>query len=285
MDYVGEWYAGSDFIAYAGLQVFVKRLGHGRPILCLHAFPTSSYDFSRLAPLLAGEFDLIFLDYPGFGFSSKPRRFDYSLARYADAVQAVAAHFGLERLGVLGHDIGTSIALELLKRGSPVVERLILMNGSIFSIPFRNPLMALSQKLWLNRYTGPLISTLRLFRKPLFARMFEQAFARKLSPSEISAFWSLLCKNDGLGIYHRLMGYMPERWRHQDEWLDTLARHPASLALVWGQADPIATPSVAEYVLARRPNAHYVRLMNVGHYPHWDAPEQVAQTVREMFSA
>src|SRR5262249_26512383 len=87
---IDNWYATGHFLDYNGLQVFVKTLGRGQPVLCLHAFPTSSYDYSRVAPLLAAEFQLIFLDYPGFGFSSKPRDFHYSLLRYADAVQAVA---------------------------------------------------------------------------------------------------------------------------------------------------------------------------------------------------
>ena len=279
-----EWYAGGFFIKDGGISIFVKTVGSGSPVLCLHAFPTSSYDFSRVTPLLAENFQLIFLDYPGFGYSSKPRSFDYSLFKYADIVQMVARHFGLNQTFVLAHDIGDSVALELLKRGTPQIDKLILLNGSVFSIPFENPLMSITQKLWLHPLTGPLISRLHLFRKTLFAQMFAQTFARRLSTPEINAFWSLVCRNDGLSIYHRLMGYMPERWQHQQYWLDALAAHSAPLTLAWGQSDPVATPAVAEHILARRPDARYVKLHGIGHYPHWDAPQQIAQVVREAFS-
>jgi pimeloyl-ACP methyl ester carboxylesterase len=279
-----EWYASGFFITSGKLRCFVKTLGDGPPVLCLHAFPTSSYDFSQVAPLLSDAFQLVFLDYPGFGYSSKPQNFAYSLLKYADAVQQVARHFHLERVYLLAHDIGDSIALELLQRGTPVIEKLVLMNGSVLSIPFTDPLMGLSQKLWLNPLTGPLISRLRLFRKALFAQMFARTFARPLSTGEIEAFWSLVSKNDGLGIYHRLMGYMPERWQYQQVWLDVLTAHPAPLTLIWGQADPVATPAVAEHVLSLRPDARYVKFPGIGHYPHWDAPQQAAQIVREAFS-
>jgi len=279
-----EWYSDGFFISSGDVRFFVKTLGAGKPVLCLHAFPTSSYDYSRVAPLLSDKFQLIFLDYPGFGYSAKPRDYSYSLLGYADVVQKVVDYLGVDRIYLLAHDIGDSIALELLKRGSPVIEKLAMMNGSIFSIPFTDPWMGLSQKLWLNPVTGSLISRLGLFQKPLFAQMFSRTFARTLSQDEIDAFWSLVIKNNGLGIYHRLMGYMPERWQHQQEWLDALTVHPAQLTLIWGQADPIATPAVAEHVLARRPDARYVKLPRIGHYPHWDAAGQVVQVVREVFS-
>jgi pimeloyl-ACP methyl ester carboxylesterase len=279
-----DWFHQGKFIPFDGLQIFTHKQGRGQPVLCLHAFPTSSYDYSRIAPFLSARNELIFLDYPGFGFSDKPARYPYSLFKYADAVEAVCKHFKLDSVWVCAHDIGDSIALELLHRKMLTVEKLVLLNGSVFSIPFTDPRMALAQKLWLNPLMGSLISGLRLFRKPMFATMFNNIFRRTLSPAEINAFWVCICHNNGLGIYHQLMGYMPERWRHQHAWLDALEKHPAPLTLIWGQADPVATPAVADHVLARRPDAQYIRLQGVGHYPHWDAPSVVADAVLAAFS-
>lgn len=266
-------------MSFDGLRLFTRRCGYGTPLLCLHAFPTSSYDYARLAPLLSQHYELIFLDDPGFGFSDKPRNYGYSLFKYADALETLCHALGLARLSICAHDIGDSVALELLRRGTLTIERLNLLNGSVVSVPFTDPWMALSQRLWLHPLTGSLISRLRLFRKPLFAAMFRQIFARPLARAELDAFWSLVRHNDGLGIYHRLMSYMPERWQHQQRWLDALAVHTAPLTLIWGQADPVATPAVAEHVLTLRPDARYIRLKGVGHYPHWEVPERVADGI------
>jgi pimeloyl-ACP methyl ester carboxylesterase len=45
---------------------------------------------------------------------------------------------------------------------------------------------------------------------------------------------------------------------------------------VWGRADPVATPEVAEAIVRLRPDARVVWLEQTGHYPHWERPERVA---------
>lgn len=258
-------------------------MGQGRPVLALHAFPTSSYDYSRLAPLLADRYRLILFDYPGYGFSDKPRPHDYSLFESADALGAVAAHFGVERACLLAHDIGDSVALIALSRPAPVFDKIVLMNGSVLSIPFDDVVMRATQRLLLGWVTGPLIGRLGLINKRFFASTCRKLFAYPLPREELDAFWSLIAYNDGAPLYPVLMRYMLERWQHQGRWLDALQAHPAPLTLIWGLADPIATPAVADAVLARRPDAVCHRLEGVGHYPHWERPETVAAMVQEAF--
>jgi len=278
-----EWRSLGKWISYKGCRLFVNACGAGMPVLALHGFPTSSYDFTRVIPMLAGSYRLILFDYPGFGFSDKPRRFNYSLLEYADAAQTVIEHFKLQHVCLFTHDIGDSIGLELLRRGNPAVEKLVIMNGSVLSIPFEDRKMLLMQKLMLHPLLGALSSRLRLFRKPVFAGPFNKIFGKSLPDEDIDAFWSLIQHNDGVGIYHYLIQYMRERWKYQFDWLDTLQTHRAPLTVIWGLADPVATPEVADEIIRRRPDARDIRLEGIGHYPHWEAPEQVAAAVREAF--
>jgi len=57
-----------------GLKVFYREAGEpSKPtIVLLHGFPTSSYQFHDLIPLLADRFHVIAPDYPGMGFSDAP---------------------------------------------------------------------------------------------------------------------------------------------------------------------------------------------------------------------
>ena len=277
------WHSSGEYLSFEGIKLFIRSQGNGTPIFCLHAFPTSSYDYFHIAPHLAKQFRLCFLDYPGFGFSEKPREFSYSLLKYADATEKVIHHFGLKEVWLISHDIGDSIALELLKRQTIHIEKLIMLNGSVYSIPFDDPIMWLSQRLWINKRSGSLISKLRLFQKPFFARMMQRIFARQLSTAEIDSFWALLQFNNGVRNYHRLMQYMPERWHYQFEWLEALRTTQAKISLIWGQADPVATPAVADYVCKMRQDIQYIKLENVGHYPHWEQPGIVADVVQEIF--
>jgi pimeloyl-ACP methyl ester carboxylesterase len=58
----------------AGLRVFYREAGDpSKPtIVLLHGFPSSSYSFHDLIPLLADRFHVIAPDYPGMGFSDAP---------------------------------------------------------------------------------------------------------------------------------------------------------------------------------------------------------------------
>lgn len=278
-----EWRATGKWIPYNGQHIFVTQHGSGLPVLVLHAFPTASYDFWKIVELLKEQYCFTLFDYPGFGFSDKAQTYHYSLFDYVDAAQAVCQHFGLKQVFLLAHDIGDSVALELLRRGEPIVENLVLLNGSVWSIPFSDWRLLVPQRLSLNRFVGPLMSRLRLFNRKALRNFFGRIFAQPLTESEIDAFWALITYNDGAANYHRLLGYMPERWQHQQTWLDTLARQSAPLTLIWGMADPVATPAVADIVVEKRPNARYIRLEGVGHYPHWEVPETVSATLASAF--
>ena len=282
---LAHWRIQGHFFHFRGHQLFVHQQGNGPPVLLLHAFPTASYDYARLAPLLSQRYKLILFDYPGFGFSDKPRRYPYSLLTYADAVEAVMHYLGITRTCVVAHDIGASVLLEVLRRGTLAVERLVLLNTSI--VPQNRVIRSLdtARAILLNPVLGPLIGHFRLIRRPLIARMLTPLFARRLTPEELHTFWLLVRSNDGPRIYHRLAGYLAERDRYEQRWLGALARYTGMLALVWGEADPIATPFVADAIIRLRPDTVATRLAQIGHYPHWEAPAATARAIDAAFGS
>jgi pimeloyl-ACP methyl ester carboxylesterase len=277
------WYKSGSYLSVGGHRLFVRAIGQGMPVLMLHAFPTSSYDYSRLTPLLSERYKLILFDYPGYGFSSKQPSHSYSLFECADLLTAVVTHFGIQRAYVLAHDIGNSIALIALLRQQVVIEKMVLMNGSVVSIPFHDPIMRTTQRILLHPVLGPLIGKLGLINKAFFASTTRKLFSYPLPPHELNTFWSLIQHNNGAQLYPILMRYMLERWQYQYQWLDALKMYPIPLTLIWGQSDPIATPAVADAIMAYRADATYVRLANVGHYPHWETPERVAEAALTAF--
>src|SRR3954463_14175203 len=112
-DRVRAWEHGGERIEFRGRRIFVRRRdGDGPPLLLLHGFPSSSYDFRGLLDALPGRAAIAF-DFLGFGLSDKPRDHDYSLVWQADLAGARARG---EPVLVLGHDIGTSVANELMAR-------------------------------------------------------------------------------------------------------------------------------------------------------------------------
>lgn len=115
-DRVLAWEAAGSYVDVDGLRVFVRDVpGDGTPLVLLHGYPSSSYDWRLVLPLLAGR-RLLLLDLPGFGLSAKPRDLTYSLLRQADLVESLVARFTDGRVRLVAHDMGTSVATELLAR-------------------------------------------------------------------------------------------------------------------------------------------------------------------------
>jgi pimeloyl-ACP methyl ester carboxylesterase len=80
---VQEWLNDGKYLEVDGLQIFYHIHGQGPNLLLLHGYPYNSYDFHLVAPELAKSHRVILLDFPGMGFSDKPRQHEYTFAGYA----------------------------------------------------------------------------------------------------------------------------------------------------------------------------------------------------------
>jgi pimeloyl-ACP methyl ester carboxylesterase len=273
---LSDFRARGQLIELLGHRIFVSDQGSGPPVLFLHGFPTSSFDYALLTPLLASRRRLVLFDFLGYGYSDKPRQHNYSLFEQADFAVAVAQHLGLGPLTLVAHDMGSSVALELLRRPQLSIERLVLLNGSVLLRHYR-PLI--TQRLLLHPQIGPLLTRLGLINRTVFGRQFAKLFPSPPPAAELDLFWELIRHNDGHRNYHLLIRYLNERKRHELVWLDALAASKVPLTVIWGQRDPVSVPAIAKEVLLRRPDAKYVPLHEVGHYPQWEDPQTVAQHI------
>jgi len=108
---------------YAALEGFTQQLvpangirinavsgGSGPPILLLHGWPETWWEWHDVMPLLAGHFSVVAIDLRGAGFSDCPQG-GYDKATMACDAHEVMRALGHERYAVCGHDIGGMVAL------------------------------------------------------------------------------------------------------------------------------------------------------------------------------
>jgi pimeloyl-ACP methyl ester carboxylesterase len=277
-DRVREWEAGGEYVEFRGHRIFVRRReGQGPPLLLLHGFPTASYDFRALLDATEGRAAIAF-DLLGFGLSAKPRDHDYTLTWQAD----LAAHLAPDQaVTLVAHDIGTSVATELMARdlhgGDGVaIHSIVMLNGSILQ-DVASPTRA--QKV-LASPAGPAFARTmgeRGFRSG-FSRIFSDA--HPLSDDEAADQWSLIAHEDGKLVLPKTIAYMDERRRLADRWHGAFADWQGDLQLVWGMQDPVATPAVLRGLQELRSGVPTRELDDVGHYPQLEDPLAVAQALR-----
>jgi pimeloyl-ACP methyl ester carboxylesterase len=277
---VEAWRGEGVLSEIGGHKIFVRQQhGTGPPLLLLHGYPSSSYDWRHAFELLPGR-RITSFDFLGFGLSDKPREHRYSLLAQADTVEAVAARYGEEPVVLIAHDMGTSVATELLARDLEgrlafKLAGVLLFNGSMV---IERASLTIGQKL-LRSPLGPLAARLsneRSFRAQ-FARIFSPQ--HPLSAEESADQWALLVHNDGHRILDRLTYYLLERVTYAERWHGALRDWPGWLELSWAELDPVCTDAVLEAVLALRPTAPLTRLPGLGHYPQLEEPRRAIAVI------
>jgi len=264
----------------------LSRPGEGPLLVLLHGFPSSSYDWRFL---IDGEGDLPVLapDFLGFGLSEKPRDHSYSLHWQADLNEdLVARHGGGGPAFLVAHDMGTSVANELMARDldgalEMELQGALLLNGSMVQ-GAASPTLA--QRILRGPFGGVFS---RLTSERVFRQQFGSIFSpgHPLTPAEADDQWSLICAAGGRTIGHRTISYMEERFRSAERWHGALRSWPEPVSLAWGMLDPVATEAVLDAVLELRPSAPLTRFEDLGHYPQIEAPERVSEALRVALDA
>jgi pimeloyl-ACP methyl ester carboxylesterase len=279
---VGDWQRAGEYLDCDGQRIFFRRAGSGDALLCIHGFPTASWDWHRLWPDLTRRFDVIAPDLLGFGFSAKPRGHDYTIAGQADLIDALLARLGVSSVAILAHDYGVSVAQELLARQdgagrAPGIRSVTLLNGGLFP-EATYPLLI--QKALKNRIAGPLLA--RLLSERMFRRSFSRIFARDHRPSdaELADFWRLIAHNDGARVAHLVSRYQDERRVYRERWTAALRDADVPLRLIVGAEDPISGLTIARRYREVVPAPDVVVLDGVGHYPQVEAPADVIAAIR-----
>ena len=88
-----------------GTRLHYVRAGQGRPVMLLHGWPQTWYEWRHVVDLPAADFTVIAPDLRGFGYSGKPAT-GYDAGTMAADLAALGAHLGLHDVIVIGHDWG-----------------------------------------------------------------------------------------------------------------------------------------------------------------------------------
>lgn len=275
------WMASGRTANVDGTHIWYKVEGRGPWLVCFHGFPTSSWDWHRLLPLLTAHFRVLIFDFPGYGLSEKSPDRDYSLLRQLDAVEALLQLLNITEFDLLAHDMGASVACELLyrleeSRTSLKLRSLTLLNAGIY-MDMHQPLP--TQRLLRTPFLGALFARLSSYR--VFRFQYPNVYA---SPDDFSEEhyrqqWALILYNNGRQTLAKVAGYMKERVRNEKRWLGPLHRAKLPIKLIWGRLDPIAVHAIAKKLQERNSLISLKTLDEVGHYPQLEAAEEVSNEI------
>jgi pimeloyl-ACP methyl ester carboxylesterase len=286
-----RWEGRGGRIPLAGYEVFVIDIddadaGDREPLLVIHGFPTSSFDFHLVIDQLARDRRVVLFDLVGYGLSAKPD-LAYTVDLQADVTVALTDRLGLDRISLLTHDFGDTVGGELLARQEEgrwpveIVHR-ILTNGSIY---IQMAQLSAGQQLLLS------LPDQRLGEDaPMDAHSLAGALAATLSPSstvsaeELEGAAELAARSEGLSLLPRTIRYIEERRRSESRFTGAIEDHPSSLHVVWGADDPIAVVAMVDRLREARPDISAEILDGVGHFPMVESPDRFLAGVQRGLS-
>jgi pimeloyl-ACP methyl ester carboxylesterase/quercetin dioxygenase-like cupin family protein len=165
----------SRFADVNGVRLHYLIAGQGDPILLLHGYAQTSHMWRPLIRELAKTRTVIAPDLRGFDRSAKPDR-GFDKKTMAQDVHALAASLGIQRVSVVGHDIGLMVAYAYAAQYPDDVTRLVLMDAFLPGVGDWQSVWLL-RDLWHFHFYGEVPLQLVSGRERIYLEHFWNDFA------------------------------------------------------------------------------------------------------------
>ncbi len=280
-----DWQKRGQYHSIFNRQVFVIDEGEAEDTLVvLHGYPTCSYDYWKVLPILTKRFRVIIHDHLGFGLSDKPKNYSYSLIEQADVAIQLWKQLDLKKIHLLAHDYGTSVATEIIARRNMGYEPIEIKSATIGngSMLIEMAKLLPIQKILRHKFWGPIVAN--MISESIFKRNMRKIWAdrSKIEEEELTVLWQMLEFKDTFSVMHEISTYTKERAFFWNRWIGGLAKTDLPINLLWADKDPVAIIEMAHVLHKKIPNNRLKILPNLGHYLMLEDADLYAKSVIEM---
>ncbi|MBE9052523.1 alpha/beta hydrolase [Nostocales cyanobacterium LEGE 11386] len=256
---------------------YVHQGSGGTPILLLHGFDGSVFEFRRLLPLLAEDNETWAVDLLGFGFTDRIAGIQFSPL----AIKTHLYYFWKTLINqpviLVGASMGGAAAIDFTLTYPEVVQKLVLIDsaglqgGSPLSKLMFPPLDYLAANFLRNPQVRDRISRTAYKNKLLASLDAQVCAALHLEMSNWHQALIAFTKSGGYSAFS----------------LQQLADIVPSTLILWGDSDQILGIGDAKKFQRAIPNSQLIWIQDSGHVPHLEQPQISAQYIlefRQMFS-
>ncbi|MCP9463304.1 MAG: alpha/beta hydrolase [Nitrospira sp.] len=247
--------------------------GMGRPLILLHGFSGSMWQWEHQQQPLAQHYRVITPDLLGFGLSDKPD-IDYRPDQMVDFLTNFMDALEIPRATLIGNSMGAGLAIAMALDRPERVDKLVLIGGlppnirSNVTSPIVKRTLDTQAPLWLLSLGNRLFGS-RLVRSTLSELIYDQSLVtpavlersnrHRQRPGLIKP---MLAMKETIGLWES--GYAVR--------LRTI-RHPT--LIIWGEEDRIFPLSVGQELHHLIEGSQFVSIPLAGHIPQWERPDLV----------
>jgi len=262
----------------AGIQGTSMRYlvgGSGPPILLLHGLGGAATNWNLVAPILARRRRVLILDLPGHG-RSEPAPARDGLGSFADRVAALAEREGMLPAAVVGHSMGSEVALSLSARRPEAVSALVLVAAG--GLASARP----GARIWIGVTTALRPSRLaaRYRRRVARSRVLRYAVFGWWGVADASALSEEAVLGFLDGPAHARDTRTAGKALRREDTLTHLERVRCPALVVWGSRDRL-TGLEDGFEYARRAGGALRTIAGAGHLVISERPAELAALVEE----
>jgi len=265
---------GPQYVEVDGYRLAYLRGGSGEPLLLVHGLTTSSFIWDNLLPILSVRHDVIAIDLLGTGDSDRPVPSDCSLAAHADRMVSFIDKLGLDKIHLVGHDIGGGIAQIFSVHNTDRVATLGLVNTVGYDywpvqpvVAFRTPILRQLAMASLDLGMLRLVIRRAVHRRERITPEIIDRIRNEIAvPKSRRAFLnSTRCLNNSdLTVI-----------------TDDLKELSMPVLIVRGERDLYLSPDISDRLHREIPSSQLVKVPTGGHYIQLDEPRLLAKTILE----
>jgi proline iminopeptidase len=260
----------TESVRVPGAELFVRRVGSGRPAVVLHGGPGADHEYLRPGfDALAEGRELIYYDQRGGGRSPVPRTVPVGWTEQVADLEALRQHWEIEQLTIMGYSWGGLLALLYALEHPGRVGRLALVSPA----PTWREARERFEAVFSHRNLDPAFQEeRRALRESGLRERDPAAFQRRIFELSVAPYFFDPSRARDLTPFRVVGRTQDEVWRSLGNYdlrprLPQLAGIPA--LVLHGEADPI--PIDAARTAAELLGAEFHPVPRCGHVPYVEA--------------
>ena len=256
------------YLEVEGTRVRYVDVGEGPPVVLLHGFASSIENWLTVMPKLVQDHRVIAIDLRGFGWTDRPVA-DYSPAAQAKLLKAVLDERKVNKVSIVAHSWGSSVALAFALEYPAQVDRLALYDAWVYD-------SQLPSMFHMARAKG--------LGEVLFGLFYSERYDERLT----LGFYNPDVVSQALGDDverafdrpgTRAAALETVRGMRFEDMEGKSKSITAPTLLLWGREDLVTPVSIGEKLVRQLPNARLNVYPRCGHFPMLEA---ISESTRDL---
>lgn len=283
------------FVVANGVRHHVAECGAGPPLILLHGWPEFWAAWEPMFARLSHRYRLIAPDFRGFGESDNPHHQPtdtVNATSLADDIAAVMDVMGLERAGIVGHDVGANVMLSLGLRHAGRATGFVFFNCPTHGVGARWRAPDHINEIWYQTfhqmpYAAALVGSSRDNCRRHIGHFLRHWSHRKDAFNTVAERWidNFMRPGNLQGGFNWYIGQNAGRLAVMAQTAPRPPKITVPTRVFWGRHDPILKAEWADVLDDSFEDVEISFCEDAGHFVHYEQPDQAAAVIDAFFSA